>query len=288
MRRTILPLMSLGILIAGSGVGCAAALPEADLSEFDRAYRNQISAVEYEVDPPDVLSIRAPGRPELDAELQGVRGTGPGVQVNLGTNIGATYRVRPDGKIMLYRIGEVYVAGMTPSEISDELTRRYREFYRDVNVVVDVAQYNSKFIQVIGQVGRQGRIPYTGRESLIQVLADVGLLETAWGEKVQIVRGSPEEGKTKVLTINVWDMIENGRVKHNVLLAEGDTIHVPPHPLARVAAGVRLLVSPLVPILGPAGSAAGFFGLPGGGAFGGGVGVNPATTQGFTNPTPGR
>jgi polysaccharide export outer membrane protein len=260
------------LLVVSAVVGGCGAAATTDLGEFRSAYQSQVAAAEYEVSPPDVLGIRAPGRPELDNELIGNTAAGQ-INVNIGSaSQGATYRVRPDGKIMLPRLGEVHVAGMTPSEISRELTRRYREFFREVNVVVDVVGYQSKFIQVAGQVARTGKIPYTGRETLLQVLAEARPLNTAWGERIRITRGHPVPGKAAVIDVNLYEMVEDGVVKKNILLAEGDTVYVPPHPLAKVGMAVQTLLFPINPVLNTAQGAASLANINRAGGFGGGGG----------------
>jgi len=58
-------------------------------------HKQSVSGVEYHVYPPDVLAISSITVPEI---------------------AGQTERVRPDGKINLPLLGEVFVAGMTPKE----------------------------------------------------------------------------------------------------------------------------------------------------------------------------
>src|SRR5436853_7519209 len=95
----------LPVVVAGLLYGCEAAVQSTPNAEgenglFHRATTHQLSAREYRVDPPDEIVIKAPSIKELD---------------------GARQKVRPDGKISLNMVGDVYVVGMTPNEISDLL-----------------------------------------------------------------------------------------------------------------------------------------------------------------------
>ena len=64
---------------------------------FRRGELHQVSTREYHVDPPDEIIVKAPNIKELDGQRQ---------------------KVRPDGKISLNLLDEVYVAGLTPNEIN--------------------------------------------------------------------------------------------------------------------------------------------------------------------------
>src|SRR5438552_2840259 len=109
---------------------------------FRPAVERDVSAKGYRVAPPDRLVIRAPGVKGMD---------------NFVTQI------RPDGKISINLVREVYVANKTPEEISQILTAAAAKYYNNVQVRVDVADYASKFYQVFGLAVRDpGPKPYTG------------------------------------------------------------------------------------------------------------------------------
>src|SRR2546430_11873315 len=117
---------------------------------FRRATERDVSATEYRVAPPDKLAIRAPGIKELDQ---------------------FTTAIRPDGKISLSLVGEVYVVGKTPDEIGREITSAAARYYNDAEIRIDVVEYNSKFYEVFGTAVRDaGRMPYTGRNTVVGAL----------------------------------------------------------------------------------------------------------------------
>src|SRR4051794_29343873 len=99
--------MFLSVFLAGLMFGCESprtSTPNAEGENglFHKANTHQLSAREYRVDPPDEIVIKAPKITELD---------------------GVRQKVRPDGKISLNMVGEVYVVGMTPTEISELLKK---------------------------------------------------------------------------------------------------------------------------------------------------------------------
>jgi protein involved in polysaccharide export with SLBB domain len=142
------------------------------LKAFLQQPRSPVSGTEYRVLPPDVISVSSLRVPDIN---------------NL------TQRIRPDGKINVPLIGEVYVADHTPKEIEELLKTAAREYYEQVDATVQVVGYNSQKIYVFGQVGRPGPIPWTGCDTLLDVLAQVQPTELAWPERIRVVRGKPPQ-----------------------------------------------------------------------------------------------
>src|SRR6266704_2420411 len=140
---------------------------------FRPATERDVSATEYRVAPPDKLAIRAPGIKELDQ---------------------FTTAIRPDGKISLSLVGEVYVAGRTPDEIGQELTSAVERYYNDAEIRVDVVEHNSKLYEVFGTAVRDaGRKAYTGRNTVVSALAAAGFNEKAWPQQVRVSRPARAE-----------------------------------------------------------------------------------------------
>ena len=86
---------------------------------FRPATEKEVSATEYRVAPPDKLAIKAPGIKELE---------------------GLVTQIRPDGKISVNLLGEVYVAGKTPEEISKSLTEAANKYYNNADIKVEVGR----------------------------------------------------------------------------------------------------------------------------------------------------
>ena len=75
------------------------------------------------------------------------------------------FRVAPDGSVDLPYIHRVQVAGLEPQEIADLVRKKLveGEMLRDPSVAVDVKEYNSKRVVVLGQVQKPGSFPLTPR-----------------------------------------------------------------------------------------------------------------------------
>jgi protein involved in polysaccharide export with SLBB domain len=133
-----------------------------------------VSAKEYRVLPPDALQITSINVPDINNQR---------------------LQISPDGKINLPLLGEVYVAEHTPEEIQKILTEKARDFYDKTDATVQVIDYRSQKIYVFGQVARPGPVPFTGSDTLVDVLAQVQPTQLAWPEKIHLSRAkAPQRG----------------------------------------------------------------------------------------------
>src|SRR5260370_29628171 len=105
---------------------------------------------DYPVGPGDVLRITIADLPEvknLDSPVSG------------------------NGTIDLPLIGEVHVAGLTDSEVEQELASRARKYQKSPRVHVFVRQFSSRNVQVMGMVAQPGTYPLTtSTESVLSAL----------------------------------------------------------------------------------------------------------------------
>ena len=183
----------------------------------------------YKVQPPDSLKVTAPAIKELD---------------------GQTSRIRPDGKITLNLLGDVYVAGMNCTQIAQEIVGKAEKFYKKdtLFVSVEVVEFASKKYYVFGQVNAPGVKPYTGRDTLVKALAEAELNDDAWPQKVVLVRPHEDRNIRQKVTVDLKEMRDSGKTEHNYLIEEGDLIYVPPSPLAEFRMTFEKLLGPIIPM----------------------------------------
>jgi protein involved in polysaccharide export with SLBB domain len=224
-------------LMAMALAGCTSAR-QSDLQAegpqglFRPATEHDVSATEYRVAPPDKLALRAPGIKELDQFVT---------------------TIRPDGKISVNLLGEVYVAGKTPEELNKILTEAASKYYNNVEVKVEVAEYASKFYQVFGTAVRdQGKKPYTGRNTVISALASAGFNEDAWPQQVSVSRPAKNGQPRATAIIDMKSMYMTGDTRQNYLLEENDIVYVPDSPLASWEKNTRKILGPLTGSVGAA------------------------------------
>lgn len=216
-------MMAWAVIVAG---GCANKYD--DLKVFTQAHRQEVSGASYRFEPPDTVMIESPTAPEIDNEIQ---------------------RIRSDGKLSLRLLGEVQVAGLTPEELAAKLEGLLEEYYESPRVIVRVASYESKNVYAFGQVSGAGAHPYTGRDTVLDLLARAQPNFLAWGAQVKVIRPSPNPDERHEITIDIDKMRESGDLTNNILLQEGDIVYVPPTPLGWVGLRVQELLFPVSPML---------------------------------------
>jgi protein involved in polysaccharide export with SLBB domain len=200
-----------------------------ELNKWLNAVDVVVPPTTYRVEPPDAFKVIAPAVKELDK---------------------AVVRIRSDGKVSLNLIGDLYVAGLSPTEIAEEIVQRLGKFYNkdSLYVAVEVTDFQSKKYYVFGQVDRPGVKPYTGRDTVIKVLAEAALNDDSWPQKVVLVRPSEDPNVRQKVTIDLKQMYMDGKADQNFLVEEGDLVYVPPSPLAEFRISFEKLMSPILPI----------------------------------------
>ena len=217
--------LSLFLMFGASG--CFWSNP-ADISAFVRPDEVSVTAKEYLLQPPDEIEIHCVRVPEIHLQKQ---------------------IIRPDGNVTFEGLGDVYVAGKTPAQVANILKTKVSELYTlsgTQPIDVRVAAFQSKFYYVLGQAYDPGKKRYTGRDSVLAVVAAARPNPMAWNTRIQVIRPSADpDVKAKIFEFNLEDVQNKGDLSKNVMLEEGDVIFIPPTPLAWVGLLVEELVRPI-------------------------------------------
>ena len=134
--------------------------------------------------------------------------------------------VRPDGKITMPLVGEIYVVGMTPVQLQGELTKRLEPFVTAPQVSVSVHEINSRKVYVMGQVAHEGVFRINSTTTVSQILVQAGgLREYAKKNKIYVLRNT--NGKQVRLPFNYNWFIKGQKNGQDFVLKPGDTVVVP-------------------------------------------------------------
>lgn len=141
-------------------------------------------------------------------------------------DISRTVPVRPDGRISLPLLNDVQASGLTPMQLSSEITSRLSKFISAPQVTVIVTKVNTQRIFVIGEVGRPGAYPLVPGMSVLEAISSAGgLTPFAKQTKISILR--MENGKPNRFLVNYKEVLGGRRPEQNVSLKPGDTVVVP-------------------------------------------------------------
>lgn len=171
----------------------------------------QVAALEtpanYIIGPGDTLSIFVYRAPELSVELP----------------------VRPDGRISMPLVPDIDAAGKTPTQLSDDISRRLREYIREPNVSVIVKSFvgpSTSLVRVIGEAAQPVSIPYREGMTLLDVMiASRGLTRYAAGDRARLVRRGP--AGSEVIPVRLSALLKDGDIAQDVRMRPGDTIVIP-------------------------------------------------------------
>jgi polysaccharide export outer membrane protein len=134
--------------------------------------------------------------------------------------------VRPDGKISLPLLNDVEAAGLTPAQLTENITQQLKRYIAEPRVTVTVVAMNSQRFFVMGEVARPGGFPLLPNTTVLQGLSNGGgFTEMADPKKIYVLR--KEAAGQQKLPFNYREVVKGRKPEQNILLRPGDTIVVP-------------------------------------------------------------
>lgn len=141
-------------------------------------------------------------------------------------DLSGTVVVRPDGKITLPLINDVYVVGLQTTELQTLLTTKLKPFVTEPQVTVVVRGIKSRKVYVYGQVGRAGAYSLVEHKTVLEVLAEAGGLSTfAKRRSIYVLR--QVDNKQVRIPFNYNDALKAKKPNANFELYPGDIVVVP-------------------------------------------------------------
>ncbi len=132
--------------------------------------------------------------------------------------------VRPDGKITLPVINEVYVVGLKTDELQTVLSEKLKPIVNEPQVTVIVRQIRSRKVYLFGSVQHQGAFTLNGRKTILELIGEGGGFSPfAKVKGMYILRTTA--GKQARIPFNYKNAIA-GRAE-NFVLQPGDMVIVP-------------------------------------------------------------
>lgn len=178
---------------------------------------------------------------DMRAALEAI-GVGDMVRVTVFRNPDLTTetRVTDQGTISFPMLGDVPVAGMTPSQVSKRIAEKLSsgKFVVNPEVQVTMMQVNSRQISVLGNVNKPGRYPLDNvNMRLTDFIAAAGGVAAPGSDLVTVV--STRDGKSAKKDVDLSQMFTSGNADANLDLQPGDTIYVHRAPMVYVYGEVQ-------------------------------------------------
>jgi polysaccharide export outer membrane protein len=191
MKHIAIPLLVLLAAVSAAPLPAQAPLPVRDMG--------------YRIGPRDLLEIRVFETPELNVSR----------------------RVSEDGEINLPLLGVVRVAGLTETEAAQKIKEVLEaKALQHASVAVQVQEFRSRPITVIGAVRQPGNLAFSGRWTLLEALTAAGGLAEGHGSIVYVLR-TADNGLSDQAAISTDDLMVRADPKVNIPIVAGDLINVP-------------------------------------------------------------
>jgi polysaccharide export outer membrane protein len=159
----------------------------------------------YRIGPRDLIDIKVFETPELNGSR----------------------RVGENGKINLPLVGEIEVVGMTENEAAQKIKEVLEtKLLQRASVAVQVEDFRSRPISVIGAVRQAGNLAFSGRWTLLEAITAAGGLSEGHGNLVYVLRRS-DNGLSDQIAVPVDDLLVRADPKFNIPIVSGDLINVP-------------------------------------------------------------
>ncbi len=178
--------------------------------------------LEYTIDVGDVLNISVWEEKNLNQEVI----------------------VRPDGRISFPLAGDVPAAGLTFTQLKEELIQKLKEYIKYPVVSITLKKLGGKKIIVLGEVGWPGVYSVTGKKTILEAVALAGgFTDDAVLSSVILVKGGLQHPQAK--RVNLSRAIKRADMSQNVTLEPEDIVYVPKKFIANVNYALEQILGPL-------------------------------------------
>ena len=201
-------ILTLCLLVASTPAWAQGPAPPSMAAAADRA--------DYVLGPQDILKVMVFDEPSL---------TG-------------SFRVDADGAFSYPYLDRVQASGRTPRDLKEEIEKRLADgFVRRPQVSVEIEQFRTRNVQVVGEVRSPGKYSLVGQMTLLEALALAGYMTSNAGSEVLILHqpsalpggalppGAVNTSGVPTTRVSIQELQQN-RPGANPLLREGDTVVV--------------------------------------------------------------
>jgi polysaccharide export outer membrane protein len=157
---------------------------------------------EYTLGAGDEISIRYPGRPDLDSKDV----------------------IGPDGRVTLPLAGPIKLADLTREAAGQKVVETLSPYYTKLAATVQVDKYGSNHVTLLGDVKNPGMVSFEQTPTLLEVLSRGGIQARPDGsmpEQCVIYRGD------QVYWVELQELLTSGSPLADLRLRRNDVVFVP-------------------------------------------------------------
>ena len=165
------------------------------------------------------------------SESEYLIGIGDVIQISVWEykQFNTTGTVGPDGRVTVFMLGDIDVAGFTRGEVKNDVTEKLSKYIKEgAEVTVSVMQFNSQKIYIYGAVRNSGAITFSSPPPLLEIIFQAGPTPEADLTAVKIIPADPSARKTVI--VDILEVLQAGATSQLPELHPGDTVYVPTIP----------------------------------------------------------
>lgn len=223
------------VLMMVSGIGTA------------QGAAQEAGVVKQDVSVKDASVAKAKTLPPIGGETSNYtfgKGDVVDIQVRNNPEFSGNFVIGPDGNIQYTFIGDLKAEGLTKSQLKDLLTKELERYIKIPEVDVTVAAYLSKFVYILGEVGRPGKYPMQGDTVLLRDLLVGAGLPTREAALRRVIVVKPDPHHPKFRKVDIYKLLYKGILKDNFVLQPDQVVVVPSTVPAEFNRALKVLLDP--------------------------------------------
>jgi polysaccharide biosynthesis/export protein len=149
------------------------------------------------------------------------------------------FRVDPSGFVELPLVGRIHAAGLSVEQLRDTISGQLSKFITSPQITVNVIEYRSQLVSVLGEVNNPGVHQLQGPKHLVDVISSAGGIRPDAGPRLVITRDIrwgvlplpnahlDTSAQFSVADVSVDDITSGRSADQNIEVRAGDVISVP-------------------------------------------------------------
>jgi polysaccharide biosynthesis/export protein len=150
-------------------------------------------------------------------------------------------RVRPDGRISVFPVGDVIAAGLTPRELERSIVQLLAGEQRLPRVTIEVAEMAANTVHVLGEVAEPKSVPLKPFMTVLQAITAAGGFKDDASRNGVLVFHRNGANTVSVARVRADLIMKTGDISEDVLVGRFDIIYVPRSTVANIDLFTRRL-----------------------------------------------
>ncbi|MBI3539471.1 MAG: polysaccharide biosynthesis/export family protein [Candidatus Eisenbacteria bacterium] len=164
---------------------------------------------------------------------------GPQSDVPSAPDLARRQKIRPDGRVSVFPIGDVVAAGHTVRELEAALVNLLGAELRRPRVTVEVASVAGNMVHVLGRVENSGSYPAEPYMTVTQAVARAGGFKEDAATNSVLVFHRDGARTLRVARVRLGDALKRGRLDADLPLGRFDIVYVPRSSIGNISAFTR-------------------------------------------------